>query len=262
MTLQEQAWASVSPANVLAELQSKHKIKVDGDKLLVMPAPSPRLTFQIRRYKQKLLELMGIGKTLAQRITEAQQQLGWKVTTDDDYSQEERLSIVTENSHKGKAITFDPAELETMVQPPWPTPEIERDKSLCPHPVPGYYRVKVDGQAVVKYLCPECGHNLKGPRRGTPPAKRSTVPWWPKDSQITPDPDAATDELVEWWNNTEASITDGCTFSPGVTVGNARQFKASINEQIGLWRLGGAVTGFIAQLTAHRAYTRQQEAGK
>jgi len=63
MTLQEQAWSSVSPANVLKELQSKHQIKVDGDKLIVMPAPSPRLSFQIRRYKPKLLELLGHGQT-------------------------------------------------------------------------------------------------------------------------------------------------------------------------------------------------------
>lgn len=261
MTLQEQAWASASPGIVLKELQSKYVLKVDGDKLIVSPPPGERLTFQIRRYKVKLLELMGAGKTVQQRIREAQEQLRWDVSTD-TYSQEERLGIVTEGSYKGKPITFDPAELETTVEPPWSTPEIKRDKSLCSHPVPGYYRVKVDGRAVVKYLCPECGHNLKGPRRGTPPAKRSTVPWWPKDSQVTPDPDAATDELVEWWNSTEASITDGCTFSPGVTIGNAKQFKAAINEQIGLWRLGGAVTGFVSQLTAHRAYMRKQEAGK
>lgn len=261
MTLQEQAWASVSPDNVLKELQTKHQIKVDGDKLIVMPAPSPRLTFQIRRYKQKLMELMGAGKTTAQRITEAQQQLGWQTSTqDEDYSQDERLAIVTEASHKGKPITFDPAELETTVEPPWPTPVIERDKSLCPHPIPGHYRVKADDKVVVKYLCPDCGHNLKGPRRSTPPAKRSTVPWWPKDSQVIPDPDAATDELVEWWATVEPSITDGCTFSQGIIVDNASRFKASINELIGLWRLGDSDHGLSAQLIAHRAYLKQLEA--
>lgn len=260
MTLQEQAWASVSPGNVLKELQSKHQLKVDGDKLIVSPPPGPRLTFQIRRYKQKLLELMGAGKTLAERITEAQQQLGWKTPED----QEERLSIVTEGSYKGKAITFDPAELETTVQAPWPTPVIDRSiqQHYCQHKAAGEYRRKVEGTVVVQLLCPECGHNLKGPRRNKPYLKRTNIPWWPKDSQVIPDPDAHTDELVEWWATVEPAVTDGSTFSSGVTVIDARAFRATINEQIGLWRLGEPDLGLSAQLTAHRTYLKQLEASK
>lgn len=280
MTLQEQAWASVSPGNVLKELQSKHQLKVDGDKLIVSPPPGERLTFQIRRYKQKLLELMGAGKTLAERITEAQEQLGWKVNkpsittpstklgetnlAEPNEGEEERLSIVTEGSYKGKAITFDPAELETPVEAPWPAPVIDRSiqQHYCQHKAAGEYRRKVDDTVVVQLLCPECGHNLKGPRRNKPYLKRTNIPWWPKDSQVIPDPDAPTDELVEWWATVEPAVTDGSIFSPGVTVANAKGFKASINELIGLWRLGEPDIGLSAQLTAHRTYLKQLEASK
>lgn len=263
MTLQEQAWSSVSPGNVLKELQSKHQLKVDGDKLIVSPPPGPRLTFQIRRYKQKLLELMGAGKTTAERIQEAQQQLGWEVPAD-DYQQEERLAIVTEGSHKGKAITFDPAELETPVEAPWPAPVIDRSiqQQYCQHKAAGEYRRKVEGTVVVQLLCPECGHNLKGPRRNKPYLKRINIPWWPKDSQVIPDPDAPTDELVEWWATVEPAVTDGSIFSPGVTVGDARSFRASINELIGLWRLGDPDHGLSAQLMAHKTYLKQLEASQ
>jgi hypothetical protein len=256
MTLQEQAWASVSPATVLQELQQKHSLKVEGDKLIVSPPPSPRLTFQIRRYKAKLLELMGAGKTVQERIAEAQAALGWKVKP--NYEDEERKTIQGEPEQSvGIAMDFDPADtLEPEAQAPWPAPVVDRQvlEHYCQHEQAQHYRRKVNGEVVVQRLCPDCGRNMQGPRRFTKPSKRSAVPWWPEDTPVQPDPDAETDALVEWWAGIEGTLTDGCLWSLGVTVDHAATFRRSINELIGLWKLGDTDLGLKAQLTAHQRY--------
>lgn len=261
MTLQEQAWASVSPASVLGELKKAHTVKIDGDKLIVSPPPAPKLAWQIRHNKPKLMELLGHGKTLSQRITEAQEQLGWKTVEE----KEERLAIQTEHAYRDKCITFSYGANESkLVEAPWPAPVIDRSiqQQYCQHRTAGEYRRNVDGQVIVQLLCPECGHNLKGPRSNKPYQKRTNIPWWPENSPVIPDPDAPTDELVEWWQTVEANVTDGSIFSPGITVGCSKQFKASLTELIGLWRLGDPDIGLSAQLGAHRAYLKQLEADK
>lgn len=249
--LQEQSWSSVAPGAVLKELQAGYTLKIDGERLTVAPVPCPRLAFQIRRHKPKLLELLGVGKTVAQRVDEA-----WKARGVDtsSYQAQERESIRLETQFKGP-ITFPAVEESPEVEPPWDTPVIERIKQeYCQHANAGHYRVKVDGETQVKLLCPDCGHNLKGPRRFTEPKKRSTVPWWPKDSTVTPDPDAETDALVEWWASVECNLADGMIFSQGITVCDAIAFRRTMTEQIGLWRLGDPEHGLKAQLMAHKLY--------
>lgn len=255
MTLQEQAWASASPQAVLAELQKLHKLTIEGDKIALDTAPSLRLAFQIRRHKPKLLELLGASKTIQERISEAQKALGWKDKPEVDYV--ERKAIQSE-PELAKAIPcdFDPDTWEPTCAAPWETPEIDRSvkEFYCQHPEPKHFRRQVKGSVVIQLLCPECGHNLKGPRRYTPTGKRSTVPWWPEDSPVVPDPDAETDELVEWWQTAQAEITDGSIFSQGVKVDDASKFRERINELIALWRLGDPDFGLRAQLKAHKAW--------
>lgn len=265
MTLQEQAWASASPTAVLAELRRLHTLAVDGEKLTVSPPPSPRLTFQIKRYKPKLLELMGVGKTIAERIQEAQQKLGWKsapASPDQLERDEERRSIQAESAYRGKSITFSYEEWDKPVQPPWPTPVIDRRvmEVYCQHGQAQQYRRKVDGTVVVQVLCPDCGRNMKGPRGFVEPRKRSTVPWWPKDTPIVPDPDAETDALVEWWGGVENDLVDGGIFSQGETIIDAKKCRRSINELIGLWKLGCTDCGLKAQLWAHKRYLEASKA--
>ena len=254
--MQEQAWASVSPSMVLQELTQSYQLKVDGDRLTVAPAPGPRLTFQIRRIKAKILELMGAGKTTRQRVDEAWKARGVDVDT---YQVQERESYKLEASYKGP-ITFPPMEESPEVQQPWETPIIERIKQeYCQHTNAGHYRVKTEDGSQIKLLCPDCGRNMKGPRRFTEPKKRSTIPWWPKGSKVTPDPDAETDALVEGWSSVEADVADGCTFSQGIVIDDAGQFKQNITELIGLWKLGDPDHGLKAQLLAHKRHLQEQE---
>lgn len=260
MTLQEQAWASASPATVLAELQRLHTLNVDGDRLTVSPPPGPRLTFQIKRYKPKLLELMGAGQTVQERIREAQERLGWKAPPTEESA--EREAIQSEPAVSAAMIDFNPDSWAPTATPEWPTPVIDRRvlEEYCQHPEAQAFRRKLDRTTVVQLLCPACGKNLKGPRREIFAGKRSAVPWWPAESPVVPDPDAELDELAEWWSGVEGRLVDGAVFSPGVAILDATKARASLNEQIALWRLGEPDMGLSAQLKAHRAYLARQEA--
>ncbi len=248
--LQQQAWSSVSPESVLQELTRLHQLKVDGELLTVTPAPCPRLAFQIRRFKATILELLGAGKTREERCNEAWRRLG---VDPDTYQAKEREAIQQESNYKGLSMFPLPTESPPAMEPGWGILKVIREE-YCQHKEAAHYRVKVDGKAVVKLLCPKCGHNLRGPRRMAPVKKRTEVPWWPEGGPIVPDPDAQTDALVEWWDTVEANVTDGTVFSQGVTVMDARKFKQTITELIGLWKLGDPDLGLKAQLLAHKKH--------
>lgn len=245
--LQEQAWNSAKPESVLLELQKQYTIEATKDTIKVTPKPNERLCYQIKRYKPKLLELLGAGKTTRQRIDDAWRSMG---VDPDTYQAQERQAIQSEHDYKCTA-SFPVPQESPPVEAPWPSPVIDRVKQdYCQHLGAAHYRIKTDHGAVVKYLCPGCGHNMKGPRRFTEARKRSTVPWWPADAQVVPDPDAETDALVEWWNTVEGSIVDGMVISQAITITNAGTFKRTMTESIALWKFGDPDHGLKAQLQA------------
>lgn len=249
--LQQQAWDSVSPTSVLLELKTKYTIEATADTIKVTPKPNDRLCYQIKRYKSKLLELLGVGKTTRQRVDEAWKSKG---IDPDTYQAQERQALQTEDDFKGP-ITFPMPQESPAVEPPWDSPVIIRVKQdYCQHQAATHYRVKEDHGIVVKLLCPDCGRNMRGPRRFSEAKKRSTVPWWPVGSKVTPDPDAETDALVEWWNNIEHNIVDGMTLSRGVVVGDAVAYRRSMTELIALWKFGDPDHGLKAQLKAHKKH--------
>lgn len=248
--LQEQAWATVAPGMVLKELQTGYQLKVNGQSLTITPAPCPRLAFQIRRHKVTLLELMGAGKTREERCKDGWRKLG---IDPDTYQVEERTCLQQKNDYKGIAAFPVPTETPDPGEPEWGILKVIREE-YCKHKDAQHYRVKDEGKIVVKLLCPECGHNLRGPRRMDSVKKRTDIPWWPKESPVQPDPDAETDALVEWWDTAEGNIIDGAVFCPGVTIANAGQFKRTMTELIGLWKLGESGAGLHAQLFSHKKY--------